>query len=92
MIRAFYLFVFLQLVDFGTTATALALGGGEQNPLVQHFMTMGPLQGLALAKVVALAVGTGCFFSKKYHALRLANIAFAGIAIWNASIIARLIS
>ena len=70
----------------------MALGGGEQNPLVQHFMTLGPLQGLALAKLVALAIGAGCFFSNKYKALRLANIAFTGIAIWNASIIARLLS
>lgn len=92
MIRAFAIFVLLQAVDFGTTATVLALGGVEQNPLVQHFMSVGPFQGLALAKLVAIAIGLGCFLTRKYRALRLANFAFTGIAIWNASIIARLLA
>lgn len=90
MIKIFAIFVFLQLVDFGTTAAALLLGGAEQNPLVQHLMGAGALQGLAMAKGCALVIGTGCWLANKYNALRLANMAFAVIAVWNASIVARL--
>jgi len=92
MRRAFVLFVFLQLLDFGTTVVALVLGGGEENPLVRQFMTVGPLEGLAAAKLAALVLGAACVVSKRYKALRLANLAYTGIAVWNAGIIVTLMA
>lgn len=92
MNRVFALFVLLQLADFGTTVTVLALGGGEQNALVQHFMTLGPVQGVALAKLIALAIGALCLLAQKYRAIRVANVVYTGVAVWNATIIARLLA
>lgn len=54
-------------------------------------MLFGPVEGLILAKLVAVAIGVACFLSTKPRALRLANIVFAAIIAWNLSIIARLV-
>jgi hypothetical protein len=84
------LFLFLQLADFVTTVIALQLGGAEVNPIVRHFMSGNPLEGLLVAKVLALAIGMGCLFSNKLRAMQVANLAFSGIVAWNVAILARL--
>ena len=90
MRKALLIFVFLQLADLVTTVVVFRLGGVEQNPLVRLLMGVGPVQGVILAKVVALGIGAGCVLAAKHRALRVANLVFAGIVIWNLSIIARL--
>lgn len=91
MLKALLIFVTLQVADLGTTAAVLRLGGVEENPLVKHFMALGPLEGLILAKLVSVTIGVACFLKTKHRALRLANIVFAAIVAWNLSIIARLV-
>jgi len=91
MVKALWVFVFLQAADLGTTMAVLRLGGVEENPLVKLLMAFGPVEGLLLAKLVTLAIGLGCFLSTKPRALRTANFTFAAIVAWNLSIIARLI-
>jgi hypothetical protein len=90
MFKAFLIFSLLQVADLCTTVAVMRMGGIEQNPLVQHLMVIGPVQGLILAKAAALAIGVGCFMASKHRALFMANVVFAGIVIWNLSIIARL--
>jgi hypothetical protein len=87
MLKMLFIFVFLQLGDFGTTAAALRLGGTEENPLVRYFMNVGSLEGLALAKALAIAIGVACFMASKYRALRMANIVYAGIVAWNLTVL-----
>lgn len=91
MVKALWIFVFLQVADLGTTVAVLRLGGVEENPLVKFFMAFGPVEGLILAKLVTVAIGVACFLSTKPRALRLANFVFAAIVAWNLSIIARLV-
>ena len=55
-------------------------------------MWLGPLVGLIAAKVVVLLIAMGCAVSKKYRPLQCANLAFAGIVVWNLSVIARLLA
>lgn len=90
MLKALLIFAFLQLADLGTTVAVFKHGGMEKNPLIQHFMTVGPVLGVILAKVIALAIGIGCFMMAKYRALWMANLFFACIVVWNLSILARL--
>jgi hypothetical protein len=85
------IYTFLQLADLATTAVTMRLGGVEINPLVHVFMSVGPLVGLLLAKFVAMMAAIGCVFLKKPRPLRCANLVFAGIVVWNLSIIARLL-
>jgi len=84
-------FLLLQLADFGTTVAALALGGTESNPLVGHLMGLGDYTGLAVAKLIALAIGGLAAFYGKYNGLRKMNVLFTVIVIWNLTIIGRLI-
>lgn len=90
MTKAFIFFVLLQLADLGTTAAAMALGGSEQNPLVQHLMAVGPFEGVLLAKACAVAIGVGCLVGSKTRALHLANAVFLCIVAWNLTIVVRL--
>jgi hypothetical protein len=92
MLKLFVIFVFLQLGDFGTTAAALKLGGTEQNPLIRYFMNLGSIQGLALAKVLAIAFGVVCLLASKYRALRVATFVYAGIVAWNLTIVLLLLA
>ena len=87
MLKMFFIFVVLQLGDFGTTAAVLSLGGSEQNPLVQYFMNIGSLEGLAVAKALSLGIGVVCLVWSKYRALRLVNVVFTGIVAWNLTVL-----
>ena len=90
MLKMFLVFALLQLADLGTTVAVLRFGGVEQNPLVQQFMALGPVAGVIAVKVLALAIGVGCYLAAKPQALRVANLVFAGIVVWNLSILVRL--
>jgi len=91
MAKILAVFIFLQMADFMTTVATLRLGGAEMNPLVHLFMSIGPIAGLILAKTAVIAVAIGCFFLNKPQVLHRANLVFAGIVLWNVSIIARLL-
>jgi hypothetical protein len=85
-------YTLLQFADLATTAVTMRLGGVELNPLVHLFMTIGPLAGLLLAKLVAMLAAMGCVFLKKPRPLRCANLVFAAIVAWNLTIIARFLA
>ncbi len=84
------LFILLQVMDFATTLTVLAMGGQENNPIVAHFMALGPVSGLFLSKLVITGLAVAGATLGKNRGLRVANIVFMGIVAWNVSIIARL--
>jgi hypothetical protein len=83
-------FVLLQLADIVTTMTALGNGGHEQNPLVSRFLVIGTLQGLILSKVVLLAAAAAALRFQRFRAIRMANVVFGMIVLWNISVIIRL--
>jgi hypothetical protein len=83
-------FVLLQLADVVTTMLALGNGGVEQNPLVARFLVVGTLQGLILSKVVLLVAAAAALRYRRFRAIRMANIVFGGIVLWNISVIVRL--
>ena len=84
-------FIFLQFADFVTTMLALGMGGSEQNPLVSRFLVFGSLQGLILSKAVLLAVAAAGLRFRKYRAIRLVNLVFGGIVLWNIGVIVLLL-
>ena len=86
----FTIFVVLQVLDFATTLFALAIGGSESNPLIQYFLALGPVPGLAIAKMLVLAVGLLGYLMGKHRGIRNANWAYSAIVLWNFTSIARL--
>ena len=83
-------FIFLQVADVATTMTALQMGGSERNSLLTPLMAIGSLQGLILSKVIVLAIGLAAVLKGKDRVLRWSNVLFAGVVVWNLSIITRL--
>ncbi len=88
--KLFLAFLLLQLADLGTTIKVISMGGVEENPIVGHLMGLGVYEGLAVAKLIALAIGGLAAFSGRYNGLRKINIAFTAVVVWNLSIIGRL--
>jgi hypothetical protein len=84
------IFILLQFLDIATTLVVLALGGRENNPIIQHLMTVGPMAGLVISKLIVIAIAVAGIALGKSRGLRLANVAFAGIVAWNVTVIARL--
>ena len=84
------LFILLQIMDFATTLTVLGMGGEEKNPIVAHFMSVGPVGGLFISKLMITGIAVAGYLLGKHRGLRVANIVFMGIVAWNVSIIARL--
>ncbi len=79
------LFLYLQLLDFLTTMVGLRMGLSEASPFVRLLMNYGPAAGVAASKVVALALGGVCVWLNKRHLVRWINYWYAGLVVWNLS-------
>lgn len=84
------IFIFLQILDLATTLAALALGGRENNPIVAHIMTVGPVAGLLISKLAVTGIAVAGAAMRKHRGLRLANAVFTGVIAWNVTVVARL--
>ena len=80
-------FLYLQLLDFITTLIGMRLGLGEASPFIRWLMHMGPAGGLVLSKLVAFVLGGACIWFKRRHLLRWINYWYAGLVVWNMSLI-----
>lgn len=78
-----YIFVYLQLLDFLTTLVGLKLGAKEMSPFIVMLMRAGPGTGIALSKVLALALGGVCVYLKKDHLIRWVTYWYGGLVVWN---------
>jgi len=78
-----YIFVYLQVLDFLTTLVGLKLGAKEMSPFIVMLMRAGPGTGIALSKVLALALGGVCVYAKKDHLMRWVTYWYGGLVVWN---------
>lgn len=85
------IFLLLQAADFATTIAIISFGGVEKNPLIVHMMALGSIQGLVVAKLLSSAIGTAAALAGKNRGIRIVNIVFVGVVVWNISIISRLL-
>ncbi len=76
-------FVYLQLLDLLTTLVGLRLGAAEASPFIRLLMHAGPVTGVALSKLLALAVGGLCVWAKKEHLIRWITYWYGGLVVWN---------
>ena len=84
-------FIYLQLLDFLTTLLGLRLGASEASPFIRMLMQLGPAEGLALSKAVALSLGGLCIWLNRQHLIRWINYWYAALVAWNLVIIARVL-
>jgi hypothetical protein len=76
-------FIYLQLLDLLTTLIGFKLGASEASPFIRMLMHAGPVAGVALSKLLALALGAVCVYRKKYHLIRLASYWYGALVVWN---------
>jgi hypothetical protein len=84
------IFAALQLADLATTLVGFRFGAGEASPFVRLLIHCGPVLGVMLSKLAAFAIVGGAVWLHRPRVIRLANIWFALLVIWNASILIRL--
>jgi Domain of unknown function (DUF5658) len=77
------IFIYLQLLDLLTTLVGFKLGAAEASPFIRILMHAGPVAGVALSKLVALALGGLCVYLKKQHLIRWASYWYGGLVVWN---------
>ena len=68
----------------------LSRGVAEGNPLIALALSSGhsPLPSLVAVKVIAMLIGFYCYRSGRITALRLANMGYLLIVVWNLAAIA----
>ena len=81
-------FVYLQLLDFLTTMVGFKLGAHEVSPFVAKLIhTTSPALGVAMSKMVGLAIGGLCVATGRVKLLSLANYWYAALVVWNLAMI-----
>ena len=78
-----FTFVCLQAMDALTTLLFLRHGVGEANPLIRAALAGDPKLVLALAKILAVALGTVAWRSGRRRLLWKMNVLFALCVAWN---------
>ena len=81
------IFLYLQVLDFMTTLIGMKMGLGEVSPFIRWLMQMGPAVGLVLSKFIALILGGLCLWLNKRHLVRWINYWYAGLVVWNMTLI-----
>jgi hypothetical protein len=77
------IFIYLQLLDLLTTLVGFKLGASEASPFIRLLMNAGPAAGVAVSKLIALALGGLCIYLKKQHLIRWATYWYGGLVVWN---------
>jgi len=81
-------FVYLQLLDFLTTMVGFKLGAHEVSPFIAKLIhTTSPALGVAMSKMVGLAIGGICVATGRIKLLSLANYWYAALVVWNMAMI-----
>jgi Domain of unknown function (DUF5658) len=81
------IFIYLQLLDFLTTLVGLKLGAAEMSPFVRWLMELGPITGVAVSKAFAVVIAGVCVWVNKPNVVRWISYWYAGLVIWNLSVI-----
>jgi len=81
------IFIYLQLLDLLTTLVGFKVGAAEASPFIRMLMHTGPVMGVAISKLLALALGGLCVYLKKYKLIRIATYWYSGLVVWNLMIL-----
>ena len=76
-------FLYLQVLDFFTTLIGFRFGLAEASPFIRALMHFGPVAGLLLSKLTAVALAGVCIAIHKHHLIRWISYWYAGLIAWN---------
>jgi hypothetical protein len=81
------IFVYLQLLDLLTTLVGFKLGAQEGSPFVRLLIHAGAVEGVVMAKLVALTFGAFCIRSRKMRVLKWIVYWSGALVVWNLLVI-----
>ena len=82
------IFVYLQLLDLVTTLLGFRVGAVEASPFIAKLIhSSSPILGVAASKGLAIGIGAVCMFTGRARLVGWINYWYAGLVIWNLSII-----
>lgn len=82
------IFLYLQVLDFITTLVGFRVGAAEASPFIAKLIHVSsPLAGVAVSKVVAIAIAAFCLFTQRQKLVNWINYWYAGLVVWNLVII-----
>jgi hypothetical protein len=84
---AVQVFIYLQLLDLLTTLVGLQIGLGEASPFIRWLMSFGPVEGLAMSKLIAVLLGGYCVWRQRLRVIHIINYWFAALIVWNLSLV-----
>ena len=83
------IFLYLQILDVLTTLLGFSLGISEGSPFIQVMLRFGPVQGLVLSKILAVALAGACLWMGKRNLIRWIIYWYAALVVWNLTLILR---
>jgi hypothetical protein len=83
------IFLYLQILDVLTTLLGFSLGISEGSPFIQMMIRFGPVQGLVLSKILAVALAGACLWMGKRNLIRWIIYWYAALVVWNLTLILR---
>ena len=87
------IFALLQLGDLVTTLIGFQVGVSEASPFIRFLISqLGPVPAVVAAKLIAAGVACCCLWLGKRRVLRLANVWYAAVCLWNTGVILTAIS
>ena len=86
-------FIALQVADVLTTLLGIRLGAVEASPFVRALIhSSSPTTGLLACKLIALAIAAIALTMRRPRVIKLANIGFSALVLWNAAMIGILVA
>ncbi len=78
-------FMYLQILDFVTTIAGFRMGLTEGSPMIRWVTQshVGPVLGVAAAKLIAFMLGGICCWLGRHNLLRKMNYWYAAAVTWN---------
>src|SRR5258708_31082084 len=85
-------FLYLQVLDILSTLIGFSLGNTEASPFIRMLIQWGPVTGLLVSKLFALALAGLCFILKRAALFRWINYWYAALVVWNLITVLRVLN
>ncbi len=84
-------FLYLQVLDVVSTLIGFSLGNSEASPFIRLLIHWGPVTGLILSKLFAVACLSACIVLKRWDFIRWINYWYAALVMWNLCTVLRVL-
>lgn len=84
-------FLYLQVLDVVSTLIGFSLGNTEASPFIRLLIQWGPVTGLIVSKLFAVACLSACILLKRWEFIRWINYWYSALVLWNLCTVLRVL-